>query len=66
MKEKIIRISQGKEGVELPEEYLRYLDLIPGSEIELRLDKKNKWIILRPMHGTDFVDHFRDTMELMA
>ncbi len=66
MKEKIIRIDQGKEGVGLPEEYLRYLELIPGAEVEVRLDRKKKWIILRPMHGADFLEHFRDTMETMA
>ncbi len=66
MKEKIIRIGQGKEGVQLPEEYLRYLELIPGAEVEIHLDKKNRWIILRPMHGADFLEHFRDTMESMA
>jgi hypothetical protein len=66
MKEKIIRLSPGKEGVGLPEEYLRYLELIPGAEVEVRLDKKKKWIILRPMHGADFLEHFRETMESMA
>ena len=66
MKEKIIRIKKDKEGVALPEEFLRYLELIPGAEVELRLDKKNKWIILRPMHGEDFIAHFRDSMESMA
>ncbi len=66
MKEKIIRIEKDKEGVALPEEFLRYLELIPGAEVEVRLDKKKKWIILRPMHGEDFIAHFRDTMESMA
>ncbi len=66
MKEKITRISKGKEGVALPEEYLRFLDLIPGAEVEMRLDKKKKWIIIRPLHGTEFIEHFRDTMESMA
>lgn len=66
MKVKIIRVEKGKEGVALPEEYLRYLELIPGAEVELRLDKKKKWIILRPMHGEDFLEHFRDTMDTMA
>lgn len=66
MKEKIIRIARDKEGVAIPEEFLRYLELIPGAEVEIRLDKKKKWIILRPMHGEDFIEHFRDTMESMA
>lgn len=66
MKEKIIRISKGKEGVALPEEYLRFLELIPGFEVEVALDKKKKWIIIRPMHGEDFIEHFRETMDSMA
>lgn len=66
MKEKIIRINKGKEGVALPEEYLRFLELIPGFEVEVVLDKKKKWIIIRPMHGEDFIEHFRETMDSMA
>ncbi|MBI1912561.1 MAG: hypothetical protein HYS21_11245 [Deltaproteobacteria bacterium] len=66
MKEKIIRIEKGKEGIIIPEEFLRFLELIPGAEVELVLDKKNKWLILRPMHGEDFLEHFRSTMESMA
>lgn len=66
MKEKIIRIDKGKEGVMLPGEYLRFLELIPGAEVEVRLDKKNRWLIIRPMHGEDFIEHFKDTMESMA
>jgi antitoxin component of MazEF toxin-antitoxin module len=66
MKEKIVRIGGRKEGVALPEEFLRHLELIPGAEVEIKLDKKRKWIILRPLHGEDFIEHFRDTMESMA
>lgn len=66
MKEKIVRVAEGKEGVALPEEYLRYLELIPGAEVEVRLDKKKKWIVIRPMHGEDFMEHFKDTMDTMA
>ncbi|MBI5642951.1 MAG: hypothetical protein HY954_05695 [Deltaproteobacteria bacterium] len=66
MKVKIIRVEKGKEGVALPEEFLRFLELIPGAEVEIRLDKNKKWIILRPMHGEDFMEHFRDTMGSMA
>ncbi len=66
MKEKIVRIDKGKEGVVLPEDYLRYLELIPGADVELALDKKKKWIIIRPLHGEDFVEHFKGTMETMA
>lgn len=66
MKKKIIRIEKGKEGVELPEEFLRHLELIPGAEVELKLDKEKKWIILRPLHGEDFMEHFKETMETMA
>ncbi len=66
MKEKIVKIEKGKEGVALPEEFLRYLELIPGAEVELTIDKKKKWIILRPLHGEDFIEHFRDTIDTMA
>lgn len=66
MREKIIRISKGKDGIALPEEYLIQLGIIPGAEVELTLDKKKKWIIIRPMTGEDFLEHFRDTMDSMA
>jgi bifunctional DNA-binding transcriptional regulator/antitoxin component of YhaV-PrlF toxin-antitoxin module len=66
MKEKIVVIEKGKEGVVLPEEYLRLLELIPGSEVEICLDKKKRWIILRPIDSDDFLEHFRDSMESMA
>lgn len=66
MKEKIVKIEKGKEGVALPEEYLRRLELIAGSEVEVFLDKKRKWIIIRPLEGDEFVEHFRDSMESMA
>ncbi|MEE9613576.1 MAG: hypothetical protein V3W31_01310 [Thermodesulfobacteriota bacterium] len=66
MKDRIIKIDKGKEGVALPGEYLRQLELIPGAEVELVLDKKRKWIVIRPLHGEDFVEHFRDSMESMA
>ena len=66
MKEKIIKIEKGKEGLILPEEYLRALELIPGAEVEVRLDRKKQWIVIRPMHGEDFLEHFKDTMESMA
>ncbi len=66
MKEKIVKIAKGKEGIALPEDYLRYLELIPGADVELALDKKRKWIIIRPLHGEDFIEHFKNTMEAMA
>lgn len=66
MKAKIVRIEQGAEGVALPEDYLRYLELIPGAEVELLLDKKKKWIVLRPLHGEGFLEHFKESMGTMA
>lgn len=66
MKEKIVKIEKGKEGVALPDEYLRFLELIPGAEVEVRLDRKRRWIVIRPLHGEDFLEHFKDTMESMA
>ena len=66
MKEKIIRIDKGKEGIVLPEEFLRFLELIPGAEVEVRLDREKKWVVIRPMHGEDFIEHFKESMESMA
>ncbi|MBI5810074.1 MAG: hypothetical protein HZB21_02640 [Deltaproteobacteria bacterium] len=66
MKVRIVRIEKGKEGIILPDDYLRQLELLPGSEVELRLDKKRKWIIIRAVHGEDFVEHFKETMDTMA
>ena len=66
MKTKIVRIEKGAEGVALPQDYLRYLELIPGAEVELALDKKRRWIIIRPVHGEDFMEHFKETMDTMA
>lgn len=66
MKEKIVRIDKDKTGIALPEEYTRYLELIPGAEVEIRIDKKKKWIILRPLHGDDFFEHFKESMGSMA
>ena len=66
MKTKIVRIEKGREGIEIPAEYLRQLELIPGAEVELRLDRKRKWIVIRALHGEDFMEHFRETMETMA
>jgi len=66
MREKIVRIEKNKEGIVLPDEFLRYLELIPGAEVEIRLDKKRKWVIIRALHGEDFLEHFRDSMESMA
>lgn len=66
MKERIIKTGEGAEGVTLPEEFLRYLELIPGAEVEVKLDRKRKWIVIRPLHGEDFIDHFKDSMESMA
>jgi len=40
MKAKIVKIAKGKEGIALPEDYLRYLELIPGADVELALDKR--------------------------
>ncbi|MEK6759221.1 MAG: hypothetical protein AABY51_05570 [Deltaproteobacteria bacterium] len=66
MKEKIVRIDKGREGVALPEDFLRFLELIPGAEVEVQLDKKNKWLVIRPVHGEDFTEHFKDSMDSMA
>jgi bifunctional DNA-binding transcriptional regulator/antitoxin component of YhaV-PrlF toxin-antitoxin module len=63
---KIVKIGKGKEGIVLPGEYLRLLELIPGSELKVCLDKNRKWIILRPLDSDDFIEHFRDSMESMA
>lgn len=66
VKTKIVRIAEGEEGVAIPAEMLMELDLIPGSEVEMTLDRKRRWILIRPLHGEDFLEHFRDTMDRMA
>ena len=66
MKEKIVKIEKGKEGVALPSEFLMHLELTSGAEVELLLDKEKKWIIIRPLHGEDFTTHFADSMKTMA
>lgn len=66
MKARIIKIEKGKEGVPLPEEFLRFLELVPGAEVEMRLDKKRRWIVIRALHGEDFIEHFKESMETMA
>ncbi len=66
MKEKIVQIEKGKEGIALPAEFLRYLELIPGAEVEVKLDKDKKWILVRPLHAEDFLNHFKDAIDSMA
>jgi len=66
MKTKIVRVGNDSEGVAIPGDMLRALELIPGAEVEVIIDKKHKWIVIRPMHGEDFIEHFRETMETMA
>jgi len=63
---RIVKIEKGKEGVAIPDEFLRRLELIPGADVEVTMDEKRKWIIIRPMHGEDFIEHFKDTMGSMA
>lgn len=66
MKEKIIHLGKGQEGIVLPQEYLRYLELIPGTEVKVELDKEGRRIIIRPLRPEDFLEHFRPSMERMA
>ncbi len=66
MKTNIIQIERGKTGIELPEEFLMALELIPGAEVELVLEKNKKWIVIRPLHGEDFIEHFKDSMDGLA
>ncbi len=66
MKKKIIKIGEGKEAVIIPEEFLRELELIPGSEVEVILDREKKHIIIKPLSGDPFIEHFKDSMESMA
>ncbi len=63
---KIIKLEKGTEGVALPEDFLRRLELTAGSEVEVRLDEKRRWIVLRPMGGDDFIEHFKESMGSMA
>jgi antitoxin component of MazEF toxin-antitoxin module len=69
MKEKIIQIDKENNGIRLPDDFLRHLELIAGAEVELVLDKKKNWIVLRPLHGDEFgefFEHYKESMESMA
>ena len=66
MKVKIVQVGKGQEGVVLPDEYLRFLELIPGAEVEIVLDKEKKWIVVRPLHGDDYLEHFKESIDYMA
>ncbi len=66
MKTKIIKVGDKTEGIALPADFLCALELIPGAEVEISLDEKNKWILIRPLHGEDFIEHFKESMETMA
>ena len=66
MKEKIVRVDEHREGIAIPEDFLRNLELIPGAEVEVTLDMKRRWILIRPLHGEDFFEHFKESMESMA
>jgi len=66
MKEKIIHLGKGGEGIVLPQEYLRYLELTPGTEVRVELDKEGRRIIIRPLRPEDFLEHFKSSMERMA
>lgn len=66
MKVKIVRIKKGVEAVPVPEDLLRRLGLAPGNEVEIVLDRKKNWLVIRPMHGDEFLEHFKDSMETMA
>ncbi len=63
---KIIKIEKGTEGIALPEDFLRKLELTLGSEVEISLDEKSKWIVLRPLGRAEFIEHFKESMETMA
>jgi bifunctional DNA-binding transcriptional regulator/antitoxin component of YhaV-PrlF toxin-antitoxin module len=66
VKEQIGKVTEGREGVALPEEFLQYLELIPGADVCVELDEKKKRIIVRPISDEDFVKHFKESMENMA
>ena len=63
---KIIRVDKESKAVELPEEFLRELGLIPGSEVEIRLEKDKGLIVIKPLGEDPFIEHFKDSMESMA
>ena len=66
MKEKILKIEKGTEAVQIPEEFMVELNLTPGSDVEVLIDKKKQWIVIRPLTGDDFREHFKDSMDTLA
>jgi len=65
MKKKVLKIGKDLE-VNLPEDFLLSLDLTPGSTVEASLDEKKGCMILKPVRGGEFLEHFKDSIESMA
>ena len=65
--EKVIKLEKNREAVTISEDFLRALELLPGSDVELFLDRHKKWIILRPAGGSDdLMSRFKEAMDSLA
>lgn len=65
--EKVVKIEKGIEAITIPEDFLREMGLVPGSDVELFMDKQKKWVVMRPLSGDDnFIKHFSDAMDQLA
>lgn len=65
-KTKLIIIEKGKEGFVIPAEFLRKLELIPGSEVLVSVDEEAGTITLKATSDGDFTEHFKDSVDSMA
>ncbi len=65
--EKVVKIERGVEAITIPEDFLREMGLLPGSDVELFMDKHKKWVVMRPVGSDDnFIKHFKDAMDSLA
>ncbi|HBA26092.1 MAG TPA: hypothetical protein DCY98_01655 [Nitrospinae bacterium] len=66
MKENIVKLEKGL-GVQIPDEYAKYLNLHQGSLVDIKLDKaKDLLIISHLSESEDIVKRYMPSAERMA
>ncbi len=66
MKEHIVKLEKGL-GVQIPDEYAKYLNLHQGSLVDIKLDKtKDLLIISHLSESEDIVKRYMPSAERMA